>query len=353
MAASHVVVVVSPGNFTPTEVGLRVLIIGGTKLSGPFLVRRLVGMGHGVTLYNRGNHPENVPAGVEWIAAPKEVGAESDRYHLRALAGRLRAVRPDVVVNMMAFTREDAEAFVEVFRGVAGRAVVASGSDVYRVMGICNGTEPGPPVPVPIDEDGPLRERPSIHGARSEKRHVEEVVRSEPGLPATVLRFPAVYGPGSHRHQEWVRRMADGRPAIVIGAGEATFRFSHSYAEDVGWAAALAVAGEAGAGRIYNVGERDVPTERRRLEDFARVAGWGGRIVEVPDEVVPGGDGVPYHGQDWLLDTRRIRAELGFAEVSDYEAGIRATIEWQRRCPNPAYDPREVYAAEDRLLGAM
>lgn len=329
---------------------MRFLIIGGTQLSGPFLVRHLISAGHHVTVYQRGNHPCNIPAGVEQIMAPRESGPSADRLHLRTFADDFRRARPDVVIHMIAFTREDAEAFVSVFTGVANRAVVASSSDVYRVMGILNRTESGPPVPVPIDEDGPLRQKPSIHGDRAEKQWVERVVRAEPALPACVLRFPAIYGPGSFRHWDWVKRMIDQRPGIILGKGQAKFRFSHSYAGDVGWATALAAMNECSAGRVYNVGENEVPTERQRLEDFARVAGWRGEIVEVPDEEVPGGDGLPFPEQDWLLDTTRIRAELGFSDLSDYDRGIRDTIEWQ--CTNPAAAPIEPfdYAREDRAL---
>ncbi|HZZ43344.1 MAG TPA: NAD-dependent epimerase/dehydratase family protein [Tepidisphaeraceae bacterium] len=332
---------------------MRILIIGGTRLSGPFLVRQLSGMGHAVTIFHRGNHLENVPTGVRQIIAPKESGEGPDRYHLRAFAEGFRALGADVVIHMIAFTREDAEVFVEVFRGIAGRAVVAGSSDVYRVMGIINRTEEGERVPVPIDENGPLRVKPSLHGASSEKKDVEQVVMSERKLPATVLRLPAIYGPGTYRHQEWVRPMLDGRPAIVLGTGAAGFRFSHGYAEDMGWAMALAATNEKAVGRIYNVGESDVPTEGRRLEDFARVAGWKGRIVLVPDEKVPGGDGLPFPGQDWWLETRRIREELGFAEISEYDGGIRATIEWQRKQPNREFDLSAVYGEEDRILASM
>jgi nucleoside-diphosphate-sugar epimerase len=330
---------------------MRVLIIGGTGLSGPFLVRELLEPGHRMMLFHRGTNAQNVPAGVEQIIAPMHIGATPDRYHLRAFASQFRAFAPEVVVHMIAFKREDAEIFIETFRGVARRAVVASSSDVYRVMGILNRTETGPPVPVPIDEDGPLREKLSIHGERAEKRWVEQVVLSHPELAATVLRFPAIYGPGSYRRNDWIKRMLDDRPAILIGKGEARFRFTHSYAEDVGHAMALAVVNDRAAGRIYNVGERDTPTERQRLEDFARVAGYAGRIVEVDDERMPGGDGLPFPDQDWLLDTRRIRDELRFAEVSSYEFGIRATIDWQKSHPNLNLNPRDFdYAAEDAFL---
>lgn len=332
---------------------MRILIIGGTRLSGPFLTRHLMKMGHAVTIFHRGNNLANVPAGVGQIIASKDAGEGEDRLGLRAFADQIRAVRADVVIHMIAFTRADAEIFVEVFRGMAGRAVVAGSSDVYRVMGIINRTEEGERVLVPIDENGPLREKPSLHGIKAEKKDVEQVVFSEPRLPATVLRLPAIYGPGTYRHQEWIRPMLDGRPAIVLGEGMAGFRFSHGYAEDMGWALALAATKEKAAGRIYNVGELEVPTEGERLEDFARVAGWKGRIVLVPDEKAPGGDGLPFPDQDWWLETQRIREELGYKEISDYEAGIRATIEWQRNRPDRDFDLSAVYAEEDRILAGM
>ncbi len=331
---------------------MRILIIGGTRLSGPFLVRNLLRLGHQVLLFHRGNNTQNIPTGVEQILAPPQPGTSPDRYQLRNFAEAFRSFKPDVAIHMIAFTRDDAEIFVETFRGVASRVVVPSSSDVYRVMGILNRTESGPPVPVPIDENGPLREKLSVHGAGNEKRWVEQVVLSEPKLPATVLRLPAIYGPGSYRRNDWIKRMLDDRPAIVLGSGEARFRFTHSFAEDIGLAIALAAIDERAAGRIYNVGEHDTPPERKRLEDFARVAGYRGRIVEVADELIPGGDGLPFPDQDWLLDTNRIRVELGFNEVSDYDAGIRATMDWQRMNPNPKLDPKQFdYTAEDAFLG--
>ena len=329
---------------------MRILIIGGTQLTGPFVVRQLMERGHAVTLYNRGNHA--IPDGVAHIRAPRDPGGDADRYHLLAHADIFARVRPDVVIHMIAFTRADAEAFVRVFKPIAGRAVVVSSSDIYLVMGRCNRTEPGPPVPVPLTEDAPQRQMPSIHGPERDKRFVEEVVTSEPKLPSTILRFPAVYGPGTYRRQDWIKRILDDRPFILLGAGEAQFRFSHGYAQDVATSITLAATDDRAAGRVYNVGELNVPPERERLERFARIAGWTGRIIEAPDELIPGGDGLPWPGQDWLLDTTRIRAELGYREVADENEAIRATIEWQHANPNPRLDVTQFdYAAEDAFVG--
>jgi nucleoside-diphosphate-sugar epimerase len=332
---------------------VRILIIGGTRFIGPFLVRQLAEQGHHVIVYHRGDHAAAVPEGVEQIIAPAEAGPPSDRYHLGVFADRFRARQPDVVVHMIAFTRDDAMVFARVFKGVAGRAVVLSSSDVYRVMGRINRTEPGPAIPLPLNEDSPLREKLSIHGEDYEKRWVEQVVAAESSLRPTLLRFGAVYGPGDYRCQDWIKRMIDQRPAILIGKGEARFRFTHCYAQDAAWATTLATTNERSAGRTFNVGELNTPTQRQRLEDFARLGGYAGCIVEIPDEKrLPAGK--EDFSQDWTLDTTRIRNELGFCEISKYEDGVRATIDWQRRHPNHQLDPSQFdYEAEDRLLAGM
>jgi nucleoside-diphosphate-sugar epimerase len=333
---------------------VRVLVIGGTRFIGPAVVGNLVGLGHAVTVFHRGNHCENIPAGVGQILAPRDPGASDDKYNLRPSADAFRRFRPDVVVHMRLFTRQDAETFLDVFRGLAGRAVVPSSMDVYLAFGRIRGTEPGPPQPTPLREDSELRHAPSIHGDSAEKMDVERVIRSDASLPATILRYPAVYGERDfqYRFYPWARRVLDKRPLFVLGRGEATFRFTHGYVHDVGLATALAVQNEQAAGRTYNVGEQTTPTLRERLEAFCDAAGHRAEIIEVPDERLPDGDGKPYHGQDWNLDTSRIRSELGYAEPTDDAEALGNTFQWQRDHPQApeAMDAQSYdYDAEDAL----
>ena len=138
----------------------------------------------------------------------------------------------------------------------------------------------------------------------------------------------ALIAPGDPEYES-ARRvwngMVDRRPAIILGRGYASFRFSHGYAADVAISIVLAATDDRAAGRVYNVAEphATTPTERQRLERWARVAGWRGRIVEAPDESIPGGDGLPWPGQDWVLDTNRIRTQLGYAEHANEADAIR------------------------------
>ena len=114
-----------------------------------------------------------------------------------------------------------------------------------------------------------------------------------------------------------------------------------------------------GAGRNQRACRR-AGLQRRRIEHtdaaqasgrFARLAGYTGRIVEILDEKRLPAAGSEDFSQHWTLDTTRIRDELGFGEISNYDEGILATIDWQRRHPNHQLDPSHFdYAAEDRLL---
>jgi nucleoside-diphosphate-sugar epimerase len=326
---------------------MRVLIIGGTRFIGPAVVKQLLGLGHHVIAYHRSNYAPQ--AGAEQILAPKDIGAADDRFNLRSFIAEFRRARPDVVVHMLAYVREDAEVFVEVFRGLAGRAVVPSSVDVYLAFGRVNHTEPGAPQATPLPEEAEKRHAPSIHGSGAEKRDVEKVVMSEAGLPCTVLRYPAVYGPGDYQYRfySWHKRMLDKRPAIVLGRGEAGFKFTHGYVEDIGLATAMAVENMAVSGRTYNVGEAVTPTMRERLEVLCEVVGYRGRIVEAPDEMIPGGDGKPWANQDLESDTSRFRNEVGFAERTDLRMGLERTVEWQRDHPRTSSVD---YAAEDVLI---
>lgn len=98
--------------------------------------------------------------------------------------------------------------------------MAVSSGDVYRAYGRLRNTEPGPPEPMPLEEDAPLREthfphRQAAAGPADWTYHYEKILAErallESRLPATVLRLPAVYGVGDpqHRLRPYVRRMQD------------------------------------------------------------------------------------------------------------------------------------------------
>jgi nucleoside-diphosphate-sugar epimerase len=336
---------------------MRILVIGGTNFIGPHVVTALHRQGHEVTVYHRGLHEAELPTAVRHIHSPR---ASIPVFHFPS---SLSDPAPDVVLHMFPVGEDDARAAVARFVGVARRIVALSSGDVYRAYGRLLGTEPGPPDPVPLDENAPLREtlfpyRQSASGPADWTYHYEKILAERAllagRLPATVLRLPAVYGPGDpyHRLRPFIKRMDDRRPAIVLEDTQAKWRWTHGYVEDVAHAIALAVADERAAGRVYNIGEAKVPTMAERVREIGQVAGWNGTVVPLSPERLPSHLRAPYPAQqDLVVDTRRVRSELGFGEPVSNDEGLRRTIEWERAHPPEKGDPGPAeYAAEDAAL---
>src|ERR1035438_4628416 len=102
---------------------MRVVILGGAGFIGPHIVRRLMAHGHEVTIFRRGSGLADVPDGVGVIVG--------DRNRLEASAKAFGDLRPEVVVDAIAFTEEQAKG-LRTFHGIAKRTVVLSSGDVYR-----------------------------------------------------------------------------------------------------------------------------------------------------------------------------------------------------------------------------
>lgn len=334
---------------------MKILVIGGTRFIGPPVVRRLAEAGHDTTVFHRGKSRASLPDGAGEILG--------DRGGLSRFRETFHRLAPDVVVDMIPMGERDALTLVETFAGIANRVVAISSEDVYRAYDIVRGLRPGPPDPTPLTEDSPLRERlfpydrPGVEDY--EKILVEKVVMEAPNLPATVLRLPAVYGPGDYQNRlfPYLKRMDDGRPAILLEEGLARWRWTMGFVEDVAHAITLAATDERAASRdanrIYNVGEENPPTHREWVEEIARVAGWSCEIVALPKEHLPShlDLGLANTGQNWVVDTSRIRGELGYEEQTPRDEALRKTIEWERENPPENIGSKDFdYPAEDEAL---
>jgi nucleoside-diphosphate-sugar epimerase len=337
---------------------MRVVVIGGTNFIGPCVVATLHRLGHEITVYHRGQHEPELPRSVRHIHSPLAGIPVLD------FPSEISDPAPDVVLHMFPVGADDSRAAMARFAGVARRMVALSSGDVYRAYGRLLGTEPGPAEPVPLDENAPLRETlyPYRHTAAGpadwtfhyEKILAERAVMGHPSLQGTVLRLPAVYGPGDpyRRLRPYIKRMNDRRPAILLESAQAKWRWTHGYVENVAQAIALAVVDDRGAGRIYNVGEAETPTVADRVRRIGELAGWEGEIVSIDSGRLPPHLRAPYEPrQDLVVDTSRLRDELGFTEVHSIDEGLRRTIEWEYANSPSTGDPGFAeYAAEDATM---
>jgi nucleoside-diphosphate-sugar epimerase len=338
---------------------VKILVLGGTRFIGPPAVRRLVELGHDVTVFHRGQSQAELPAGVQHIYG--------DRKNLADHAAAFRTLAPAVVLDMRPLGEADGKLLVELFSGLAQRIVAISSVDVYRAYDRFRRADPGPPDPTPLTEDSPLRDklypyRDMVQNEEDLMYHYdkilfERVVMNEPSLPATVLRLPMVYGPGDYQHRlfPYLKRMDDGRPAILLAEDYANWQAPRGYVEDLGEAIALCVVKEEAAGRVYHAGDAPSVTETAWIERIAQTTGWSGKIITRANDKLPESLQHNYDtAQSWALDSARIRRELGYGEVTPPSAAMQRTIEWERANPPQQIDPAAFdYAAEDAVLGAV
>ncbi len=212
---------------------------------------------------------------------------------------------------------------------------------MYAPYGRLLRLEPGPPEPHGSDEDAPLRATLHPYRAKAsgpddmaydyEKILVERAAGSDPSLPATILRLPAVYGPQDphHRVGQVLGRLRSGGPYLV-GRDKARWRWTRGFVENVAEAIALAAGDSRAAGRVYNVGEEPALSESEWVRRIAAAAGVAAEIREVDAADLPPELSEPYDfSHDLVADTRRIRGELGYREVVDRDAAIAASTVWE------------------------
>jgi GDP-L-fucose synthase len=158
-----------------------------------------------------------------------------------------------------------------------------------------------------------------------------QAYRQQYGFNAVFLLPVNLYGPGdnfapnsSHVIPALIKKCVDAikkeeKEIIVWGTGKASREFL--YIEDEAEAIALA-AERYEKPEPVNLGAGFEITIRDLVELIAKLTGFSGKIIW--DESKP--DGQPRR----MLDTARAEREFGFVASTDFESGLRRTIEWYK-----------------------
>ncbi|MBN2620795.1 NAD-dependent epimerase/dehydratase family protein [candidate division WOR-3 bacterium] len=341
---------------------MHILIIGGTRFIGPYVVRELKKAGHRVTVFHRGLSKAEMPADVEHILG--------DRNHLEDFQDAFKNLNLDVVVDMILITGYQAEMLVTTFKGMIDRIIGISSQDVYRAYGIMLGKEQCDVQATPLREDAALRStlypyRGDTPRSNDDPRRIlddydkipiEKVLMGTPEIRGCILRLPMVYGPGDYQHRlfEYVKRIDDGRRTIILDQGLAEWRSSFGYVENVAHAISCAVTNDTAVQKIYNVADKGDLTWGEWVKQIGRFAGWNGTVITLAGSMLPPHLDPGFNTKQHLnVSTEYIRADIGYEEIVSIDEALTRTIAWERTHAPGNIDPRQYdYVAEDQALTA-
>ncbi|MEM7403911.1 MAG: NAD-dependent epimerase/dehydratase family protein [Pseudomonadota bacterium] len=330
---------------------MRALIIGGTGPTGPHIIDGLLARQFQVSMLNRGSRDTaRIPDSVERIVA--------DPHFEETLESALTGRTFDVAIATYGRLRIVAN----VLAGKVGQLVTVGGPPGYRGMFRPSDLMPAG-LTVPTAESAPKVTTEAEHRfgylVRQAEETVMEVHRSGRSS-ATHFRYPVVYGPGQIRPAiVWLvmRRCLDGRPFMVLPDAGLTV-LSRGFERNMAEMLLLAVdRPDAAAGQIYNAADTVQLSLAQWVESIAANMDYRLPIVSVPDAYAgPARDLIPLRASahHQLLDTFKVRAELGYEDVTAVPDAVAETVAWYRDHP-PEEDEafREElaahYATEDAL----
>jgi nucleoside-diphosphate-sugar epimerase len=322
---------------------MRVLIIGGTRRCGPYLVEELLDKGHEVICYHRGQ------SNVAFSTRAKQV--LGDRKNREAFEKQMGELDVEAVVDMIAVSDADVATVAQVFRKKIRRYICISSYDVYEAYEAAWNHRPSLQ-PVPIPENAPKKKQLHFYESDYEKVLVEEKVQgaqNEGYFSTTILRWPAIYGPRDPTPRDWyyVRQALDGRKQIAVPDGGSAL-LSRGYMQNMAHSIVLALENTRADGEVYNVCDEMTYSLRQIVQMIGEIMGHEWEIVSVPRALMPKTPRTqsrpfsydPYDIEPHLLlDISKIKADLGYRDTVPTRKALEATVGWLRDNPLQKSEP--------------
>ena len=318
-------------------------VIGGTRHIGPDIVKLLIDAGHQVSAYNRGLTQAELPAGVQRVVVDRKVPGQ--------LAKALSDNRPDAVIDMIGFVKQDVEQVLCALPALQ-HYVFCSSTVLYGHIGSSTPNESTPVAP----DSG------YGHGKVACDEFLTEQHRKN-GRPVTSLRLAHPYGPRDHmlyttgRESLFLDRMRHGRTVIIPGTGHT--RMHPIYVKDAARAFVYVLGRTECMGKIYNLSGDEILTLDEYFASMARVLGVPLVARRIPhqwfrDNAQLWSDwrrnfdfGYNWPHYESAFDITALR-QTGFRCQTDHDTGVGLMMEWLDA--NGLVDPSSDKDEEDLIF---
>lgn len=249
---------------------MKVLFIGGTGIISSACSRLAVERGIELYLLTRGKSLREMPLGARSLPCDFR-----DPQSVRAALGSLTF---DSVVDWIAYTPEQIEADIDLFRGRTEQYIFISSASAYQK----------PPRVLPVTESTPL-DNPIWRYSQNKIACEERLVRAwrEERFPFTIVRPSHTYDPNYVPVEGgWtvIDRMLRGQPVIVHGDGSSLWTLTHNTDFAKGFVPLLG--NPRAIGDAFHITSDEWLTWNQIYELLAHAAGVTPRLVHVPSDLI-------------------------------------------------------------------
>lgn len=305
----------------------RIVVIGGSGHIGAYLIPALVEQGHDVVNISRGQstpyRPHPAWRSVEQVTIDRTVEERSGRF-----AACVVELRPDIVVDLIAFDLPGTQRLVHALRGKVEHFLHCGTIWVY-----------GHKAAIPVDESEPTNPFGDygINKAAIEAWLLHESRRT--GFPATVFRPGHIVGPGwapigpcGNLDLEVFARIARGEEIALPNFGLETLH--HVHADDIAQFVMRAMANRpASIGETFNVVAEKALNLRGYAEAMYRWFGREPKIRFQPFDAWKAGQTPEHAEQAWehiarspCMSMEKARQRLGFQPRHTSLAAIQEAV---------------------------
>jgi nucleoside-diphosphate-sugar epimerase len=299
---------------------MKVLFIGGTGTVSAAVSQQAIAKGFDLYLLNRGLRRLPLSA-CHCLTA--------DIHQPEDVRAALRGLQFDVVVDWIAYTPEDIERDLALFKNRVKQYFFVSSASAYQK----------PPDHYLITESTPLQ-NPYWEYSRNKIACEERLLKAyrEENFPVTIVRpsltydrnLPVAIGSSGYT---LAHRLKKGQPIIVHGDGSSLWVVTH--AEDFARGFVGLIGNEQAVGHTFHITSDEVLTWNQIYQTIAAALGVEANIVHISSDfivqVVPRLFGSLLGDKAWstVFDNSKIKLFVpGFQARIPFRDGIRRTVEW-------------------------
>lgn len=300
---------------------MKILFIGGTGFISTAVSHMAIERGIELFLLNRGIRASEIPGSHQLIG---------DIHNPESMRNALKDLKFDVVVDWIAFTPEDIERDLSVFRGRTKQFVFISSASAYQK----------PPVNYIITESTPLK-NPYWDYSRNKIACEELLLKAyrEEDFPVTIVRPSYTYNTylpvaiGGFGCYTLADRMLKGKPIIVHGDG--TSLWVNTHAEDFAKGFLGLLGNEKAIGQAFHITSDEVLTWNQIYQTIAESLGVEAKMIHIPSDFivkeVPRLTGELLGDKTWsvVFDNSKIKSFVPeFQATIPFSKGISRTLAW-------------------------